>query len=362
MINRSWRKLLATAVLVIVCLAALVSCALGGATSSEKEFVVFMPTTSDPYIAGVARGIREEAHRQGYVATIIENNFDQSQQDQQVRQYLIGSRHPAAVLWWPNNAKASINSLRQLARVAPVIQFNTPVDPSTAEYVTAYAGQSHFDVAFAAGQSALQGRRDALAEGATLHGRGGNLLEFTYPISYDGNIIRSDGFDQATASEPFNILRKEPAGFSPQEGYLAAAQVIPRFKAQGIDFVYTHSSLLAIGVIKALRENGLTPGKDVQVIAANIVGDLTDLRSGAMYSAVIQAPYIEGQIVVRSAVKYLDTMEVAPGAIHMPATPEDPGIGSGPPAEESYMPNPAVTFKTVDSIRVWGLDIDGLTN
>lgn len=362
MFIRRWRTRLVGTVVAVTCLMASVSCTRSNDAANPKELVVFMPTTSDPYLAGDARGIREEAQRLGYTATIIENNFDQSQQDQQVRQYLIGGRRPAAILWWPNNSKASINSLRQLARVAPVIQFNTVVDPSTAEFVTAYAGQSHFDVAFTAGQSALEARQEALAKGATLHGPGGNLLEFTYHASYDGTKSRSDGFAKATSGEPFTILRREPAGFSPQEGYTSAAQVIPKFKAQGIDFIFAQSSLLATGVIKALRENGLTPGKDVQVISANIVGDLTDLRSGAMYSAVIQAPYIEGETVVRSAVQYLTTKEVVPGVVHLPATPEDPDIGAGPPAAETYMPNPPVTYKTVDDIRLWGLDIEELTS
>jgi ribose transport system substrate-binding protein len=72
-----------------------------GVDTSNKALVMFMPSTANVYLAAAADAARAEATRDGYTLTVIENNFDQVEQDQQVQQYLASGGKPAAFLWWP---------------------------------------------------------------------------------------------------------------------------------------------------------------------------------------------------------------------------------------------------------------------
>jgi ABC-type sugar transport system substrate-binding protein len=334
------------------------SAASGGAPDSgNKKLVMFLPSTSNVYLAADVKGAKEEAASLGYELKVIENNFDQAEEDQQVQQYLAGGEKPAAVLWWPASSKAGVNSTRLLSRMAPVIQFNQGIVPEQAPFVKAYAGVNDKGIGSTAGEMALKARDEAVAKGMKLHSPGGNLIEFAFTAGYQAGIDRHDSFLEATKAKPFNILQNEPAGFDAQAGYKAASQVIPKFKSQGIDFVYAQNNNMAVGIVKALKQNGLTPGKDVMVIAGDLSGDKQPLKDGDVYSAVIESPVIEGKLVVRTAVQYLQTGKVQPGTEEVKPDATDPGLQSTPPYATAYMPNPPVTKDTLDTIKIWGMDV-----
>src|SRR5262245_55491764 len=58
------------------------------ASGGGGSIVAFIPTTTNTYIAEWARGAEERAAELGYDLTIIENNFDQAEEDTQVQQQL----------------------------------------------------------------------------------------------------------------------------------------------------------------------------------------------------------------------------------------------------------------------------------
>jgi ABC-type sugar transport system substrate-binding protein len=331
-----------------------------GTDTSNKALVMFMPSTANVYLAAAANAARNEATNNGYTLTVIENNFDQVEQDQQVQQYLASGGNPAAFLWWPATSAAGVNSNRQLAQIAPVIQWNQAVVPSAEPFIKAYAGVSDTGIGKTAGEQALLARAAAVAAGLQLHSPGGNLIEFGFAAGYQASVERHDAFTAATAGAPFNLLHNEPAGFDAQAGFRAASQIIPKYLSDGIDFIYCESNDLCVGVLPALEQNGLTPGKDVYVIAGTFSGDKQPLRESAFYSTVLQSPVIEGQLVVRTALQYLRTGEVRPGTFEVPPDPTDPGLSDGPPYQATYMPNPAITPGTIDTLRIWGLDVNQL--
>jgi hypothetical protein len=64
--------------------------------------------------------------------------------------------------------------------------------------------------------------------------------------------------------------------------------------------------------------------------------------------------------VIRTGIQYLRTGEVKPGTFQVPPDPTDPGLRDDPPYQATYMPNPAITPETIDTLRIWGLDINQL--
>ena len=99
------------------------SAAAGGA--SGKHVVVLMPTTTNTYIAEWARGAQDEAAKQGMTIDIIENNFDQAEQNTQAQQQINAGTPPDAYVWWPADNNAGVATLQALAATGvPVIQTN----------------------------------------------------------------------------------------------------------------------------------------------------------------------------------------------------------------------------------------------
>lgn len=330
----------------------------GELDGNGQSIVVFMPSTATIYMKDWADSAKQEAEDLGYELKIFENKSDQTEEDQQVQQFLATGEVPAAFIWWPANAQAGINSSRLLSQVAPVIQTNQAVLPEGEEYITAYAGVRAYGIGEAMGEMANQAR----SEIADLHAPEGNVLEFTFPAGYQSGIDRQDGFTDATADEPFNILQSEPnaQGFDSQGTFETASQVVPKFLADGIDIVTAQNLSMAAGALTALEQNGLTPGEDVIVIAGNDAGDKTPLMDGKVYSAVIQSPVIEGKLAIQTVARYVATGEVTDDTVTLELSADEPKLEATPPAKVTYMPNPPIRADEIDSFKFWGLSYQEL--
>lgn len=323
---------------------------------------VFMPSTSNVYLAAASQSIKDEAKALNYTVNIVENNWDQTEQDQQVQEWLATGERAAAVLVWPAGAAAATNSIRLLSAQAPVIQFNQLVTPEASEYVTAYAGVSDAGIGKEAGANALAAVEKLKTEGAKFHGPNGkpNVVEIRFTAGYAAGDDREKAFAEAT-SGAFNMLAVEPTPtVDAQGGFKAASQVIPRFLGQGIDIVYAHSNDVANGVVQALEQNGLRPGKDVILVTGTSSGDMTNLRSGKIWSATLQSPVIEGALVVRTAAQYIATGQVQPGEVTIESSSAKPELKVEAPHKATYMMNPQVTAMNNDSFNIWGLSFDKL--
>jgi ABC-type sugar transport system substrate-binding protein len=334
----------------------------GEINGEGKTIVVFMPSTATIYQSDWAGSARAEAERLGYEIKIFENKTDQTEQDQQVQQFLATGEVPAAFIWWPSNSQAGINSSRLLSQVAPVIQTNQAVLEEGEEYITAYAGVRAFGIGETMGEMATTAREEREADGVELSSDEGNVLEFTFPAGYQSGIDRHDGFLEATSDAPFNILQSEPniTGFDSQATFETASQVIPKFLGEGIDIVLAQNLSMAAGAVTALEQNGLTPGEDVLVIAGNDAGDKTPLLDGKVYSAVIQSPVIEGKLAVQTVARYVATGEVTDEEVFLELEAEEPELTATPPAKVTYMPNPAIRVEDIDGFQFWGLTYEEL--
>lgn len=293
---------------------------------------------------------------------VFENNFDQTEQDQQVQEWLATGEKPAGILFWPSAGEAATNSIRLLSQVAPVLQFNQGVQPAAEEFVIGYAGVSDRGIGEQAGMSALESIAAQEEAGVEFQGPDGkpNLIEFRFPTGYVAGDERHEAFMEATG-DAFNVLTVEPVKApDAQSGFDAASQIIPQLKGEGIDFIYTQNNNIGAGVVQALEQNGLVPGEDVIVVAGDFSGDKTPLQEGKIASAVIQSPVIEGILVMRTLAQYLSTGETVDETVQLEAAEEMPEIENVPPARTTYMMNPPITPENYDSFRIWGMGVDEL--
>ncbi|MFB2580338.1 sugar ABC transporter substrate-binding protein [Herbiconiux sp. P15] len=334
----------------------------GSLEGGGQTIVMFMPSTATIYQSDEAASVKAEAEELGFEVKIFENKTDQTEQDQQVQQFIATGEVPAAFIWWPSNSQAGINSSRLLSQIAPVFQVNQSVLPEGEEYITAYAGVRAYGIGETAGDMLEAAREEALAAGKQLHSEEGNLIEITFPAGYQSGIDRHDGMLASTEDAPFNLLASEPtaAGFDSQGAFDIASQVIPKFSSEGIDFVFAQNLSMAAGVVTALEQNGLTPGEDVWVIAGNDAGDKTPLLNGQVYSAVIQSPVVEGKLIIQTVAKYLASGEVTDDVVNLELEATEPELTADAPAKTTYMPNPPIRLADIEGFEFWGLSYEEL--
>jgi ribose transport system substrate-binding protein len=331
-----------------------------GAAQSKGLIIIFGPTSSNNYVAQLYKGARETAKRQGYDLKIVQNNFDQSEEDNQVQQQLSSGTKPLAYGWWPSDNKAGIGSQRALARSGvPVFMVNQLPIKGTEKYWVAYAGVNDVLNGFVAGQMLLKGRAALVAGGHKLHSRGGNVIVVGFPAGYSAGTDRDKGFRQATKNAGLRILGEQPAGFDPAAGYKIGSQLIAANKSKGIDLVYAHNSALDDGVIQALEEAGLKPGKDVMAVGGTCHGNIKPLVQGKEFGTGLQAARLEGVYMLEAIGRYLQTKKVAPGVLQAPSSPT-----KVPPVNVvhryNFIPNPAVYRSNVNKIRLWGFSVKQL--
>lgn len=324
--------------------------------------MVFVLSTSNVYIAADAEAMKAQADELGYHLTVIANQFDQTEEDQQVRQFLASGKKADAFVYWPANNDAGVNSAHLLSRKAPVIQMGGAILPKAEKYVTALAGQDNAAIGEQMGKNLLSAIDEATAAGTTFHGAGGkpNVLEITYMPGGQAGIQRSAGWTEVVGDEVDLIATEHVATPDAQGGFAIASQVLPKYREQGIDVVVVGSNDQGVGVVKALTQNGLVPGKDVTVVVGDFSGDKQPLLDGQIHSAVLQSPVIEGRLVVQTAARYLSTGKVSDGTKTLGADAAEPKLENAPPSRVTIMPSPPITRETVGSLEVWGMKIDQL--
>jgi ABC-type sugar transport system substrate-binding protein len=320
-----------------------------------KEIVMFTMTASNVYGANQIAGAKKAAAELGYKLKVFQNNFSQPEQDQQVQQYVATGAKPAAVLIFPWVADAAINAIRQLSRVAPVILITQEPNDQSAPFVKAYAGANQQLIGKVAGEMLLKAREEARKEGMKLHSKEGNLLVFQHPEGEKTGVERWKGFTAATNGEPFKVLGTEYGANDPDTGYEKGNQVIPRFKGKGIDFLYVSNQQAANGVIRALKENGIRPGKDVKIVSSDCSGSLDAVKNGETFGTGLQSGAIEGYLGVVTAARYVATGKVEGDVNQFEVAPEPPKFEATPPARLNYMPHAAaIGAKGIQDGKIWG--------
>jgi ABC-type sugar transport system substrate-binding protein len=134
--------------------------------------------------------------------------------------------------------------------------------------------------------------------------------------------------------------------------------VVPKFKGQ-FDFLFVSNQQAANGIIRALKDNGIAPGKDVYIVSGDCSGSLEAVKNGETFGTGIQPAAVEGALAVRSAAKYIANGKIEGDVIQLEVTPEAPPIDNSPPAKYNYMPHaPAIGSEGVAKTLIWGYNAD----
>lgn len=337
----------------------------GGETAAAEggggRITVFMPPGTDTYLAEWQRGAREQAEEMGYEIEIVENNFDQGEQDLQVQQALGGGDLPDLFYWWPVNNAAGVASLKALSdSEVPVIQVNQLPVPEAEGFWDMYAGVDDTLNGQVSGELLIEARDLLVEGGAELHSEGGNVIVVMFPAGYSAGDDRLAGFEEVIEGSGITIIDQTQVGFDETSGYEAGLSLIPANREQGIDLVYAESDALASGVILALEEAGYTPGEDVAVVGGTCHGDLSDLQEGQQYGTGLQAARLEGIHAILVGDSHLQTGTVEEGEDRAGDDPDAVPEPPSPPRQYNFIPNPPVLGDAVGDTQLWGFSMEEL--
>jgi len=291
----------------------------GAVTTTAAEgggkIVAFIPVTTNTYIAEWARGAQLRADELGYDLLIIENNFDQAEEDTQVQQQLGVAGDVKAWIWWPSDNEAGVASLQALGESGiPVIQTNQYPYPGSEQYLIGYAGVDDTFNGEVAGQLVVEARDWMVANGIELHSAGGNAIIVGFVAGYQAGIDRTAAATQVMEAAGITVLGMKESGFDPATGYAGAKELIAAYRDAGIDLVYAHNSALNEGVIQALEEEGYVLGPEnptAMAIAGTCHGNLEYLENGKEFATGLQAARLEGIFSINTLHEYLTTGALA---------------------------------------------------
>lgn len=298
------------------------------------ELIAFTPARSERYVNGLITGLQTEAANACYEITILENEFNQTQQDQQVQQQLAIGEEPDMWIWWPAEGAAGLGSLRDLhATGIPVLQINQLPTEEAEPFVVAYAGPDDALRARNAGLMMVELAEELGIEEA-------NAVAVTYPIAYGGYSLSIDAFNEAIADSGITLIEESNEGFGSQNGYNGMAALLAQLQDEDFTFIYGMDDAILQGAIQALEEAGLTVGFDetADVIAVGTVcnGDRQLFEEGRQYGTTLQAPLLEGQLAIQVADEYLTNGEVENFL--------------------NFTPNPAVLYNEWEDFTLEGFD------
>lgn len=361
------RSLIGLVVLGLAALGAIaIATACGGeakpsALSKSGQVMFFGLTLQNPYAAGWRTGATAQAKKFGWTLRYVEVTKSQSQQDSQITQLLESGKKPVGIILNPFEGPAAAASMLAIKKAGiPLVIIDAEPPASQRNLFDMYVGA---DAVLGSRVSVQLVVREAKKKNITLK----NGLIIGCPWDYEGCITRRVGFVKALAKlAPGAKVVKSYAskGFGPTEAYDTATQVIPAQKGK-FNFVYTINDGLGLGVIKALKENGLTPGKDVLVVGGVCLGEAATRAAinGDFVGTAVQSPTIEAALGVINIAQFRhNDGRVKAGKTYV-SEKQPPSINQLP-YKYNYIPDPVVGNSAAgfQKAKIWGQTAQKLCN
>jgi ribose transport system substrate-binding protein len=339
---------------------AMTACTDGGSTagSARDEVVVFMPSTSVPYLAQWAEGVEEGLGGSDYRVRLVQSSNGQTEQDQQVQQILSSGAKPAAYLWWPNNNAAGVASMAALSRSgAPVVAVNQLPPPEADRYYAYYSGVNDVGIGQIGATNIIAARQQLTDKGMPLHSPGGNLVAIDFGAGYGASIDRIDGLRQGLEASGVSIIDVQSGGLDQTAGFDAMSAAIPKNRAKGIDLVFAVGDGVAQGAIQALEQAGYRPGDDVMVVGGNCAGEPKALENGTQFASAVQGAVLEGRHTGLTLKRFLGNGEQVVGGDHTAeATSDAPPEAAGDVFRRNFIPTPPIDKGGIGAFKLWGYD------
>ncbi|MCP2138465.1 ABC-type sugar transport system substrate-binding protein [Rhizobium sp. SLBN-94] len=324
------------------------------------SIIMFGQSRENPYFGQNAVAVQDIAKEHGWTFTYVESS-SQEQQDSAIQQMLSAGDKPIGVVLNPVSGAAAVASEMSLKDAGiPVVILNQVPSAEQSDLFVAYGGVNDYLSGQNAAQLLITGAKKA---GVEL----GNGLIVNTVAGHTAAQQRVAGFKdemkKAFPSASEVLADVNSGGYLENEGYNIGSQIIPANKGK-FNWVYGVNDALAYGALRAAKESGIQPGKDVFFVGGTCMNSTTNeaVKKGELVGTSVQSPYIEGAAAMYALVAYLNTGKVIDGEQNLSA--DTPLSIDSPPHKWNYMPNTMLdgSEDSYTKTVIWGKTAQELCN
>lgn len=284
-----------TTLLGAAALALISSVSLAGA----KTVCYVTAADSHAYATPANKALEARAKELGIDILSLSQNFDVQTGTEQIGTCI--ARKVDGIILWPLDPQAYIPGLARAKQAnIPAILINSPMGKDAGQFVKSFTGPDVYE----------EGKLAADSLSKAMNGEG-SVVIIAGQAGNGTTIGRVDGFNNQLKElgSKIVVLDTVNADFDQQKALVASRDLITRFGDQ-IKGVYANDDTMARGFIDAWKE--ANPGKPTPpIVGINGQKDAFDsIRSGEMYSTIVQSPAEDGKLAIDTMALILDGKEV----------------------------------------------------
>lgn len=141
------------------------------------------------------------------------------------------------------------------------------------------------------------------------------IVELAGTVGASVAVGRAKGFREVLAGNPdFTIVYSESGDFLRSRGYEITLEMLD--KIPHIDAVFSHNDSMTLGMLDALQERGIKPGKDIVIVTIDAEQAVIDALKAGKVNFVIECNPKTGPVIMELAQK-LAAGEKIPRLIHV---------------------------------------------
>jgi simple sugar transport system substrate-binding protein len=170
-----------------------------------------------------------------------------------------------------------------------------------------------FNMVSAAGNTAA-----AYEVGALNNDEPVSIVELSGTIGSSAASGRAQGFREVLAEHPrFRIIYSESGDFLRSKGYELMRAILQRYS--DIDVIFSHNDGMTLGILDAMKEKELLPGKDIIIITVDAEQAAIDALKRGEVNCVIECNPKQGPQIITLA-RQLARGQAIPRLIHVEET------------------------------------------
>lgn len=149
------------------------------------------------------------------------------------------------------------------------------------------------------GSDNVEAGRVAGAAVVAAHPEGARVVELAGSLAASPTIDRGNGFRDAIAGSPIEIIASQSADYDRAQGLKVMEDLLQRFGTGQIDAVYAHNDQMAFGAIQAITEAGRAD--EIAVYGVDGESGALDRIKQGTYAATVGYPLVVNESVIAAA-------------------------------------------------------------
>lgn len=267
---------------------------------AEAKTVCYVTAAdSHAYATPANKALEARAKELGIEVLGLSQNFDVQAGTEQLNTCI--ARKADGIILWPLDPQAYIPALARAQQAnIPAILINSPMSDQAKPFIKSFTGPDVYE----------EGKMAADSLNAALKGEGA-VIVIAGQAGNGTTIGRVGGFVDhlKELGSKIEVLDTVNADFDQQKALVASRDLITRF-GDKITGVYANDDTMARGFIDAWKE--ANPGKPTPpIVGINGQKDAFEsIKSGEMYSTIVQSPDEDGKLAINTMADILDGKDV----------------------------------------------------